>query len=187
MIPLNLRRKTGANAPTSTADTASAAEEEELRALEARRAWIESKAEAGVRRELWLGLAFLMAQTAGFARLTFWELSWDVMEPICFYVSTVYFMVGYAFFLRTSRDPSFEGIYESRLTARRKKLMKSQGFDLGRYVELRRALGRDVGAGYSSVPPQPRPCLEFNHMSPCQSSASLSSYCGCHRREGLLA
>ncbi|WOK94481.1 calcium uniporter protein 2, mitochondrial-like [Canna indica] len=40
------------------------------------------QAESLVRREMWCRLGFLALQTASFMRLTFWELSWDVMEPI---------------------------------------------------------------------------------------------------------
>ena len=35
-----------------------------------------------VRAILWAGLAGFMLQWALFLRLTFWELSWDVMEPV---------------------------------------------------------------------------------------------------------
>ncbi|MBA0551677.1 hypothetical protein Golob_022552, partial [Gossypium lobatum] len=109
----------------------------ELIELEQQKAAIDTKADSLVRRELWLGLAYLVVQTAGFMRLTFWELSWDVMEPICFYVTSMYFMAGYAFFLRTSKEPSFEGFYQSRFNAKQKKLIESQGFDIRRYSELK--------------------------------------------------
>uniref|UniRef100_A0A3Q7F0F6 Calcium uniporter protein C-terminal domain-containing protein n=1 Tax=Solanum lycopersicum TaxID=4081 RepID=A0A3Q7F0F6_SOLLC len=72
-------------------------------------------------------------------RLTFWELSWDVMEPICFYVTSFYCMAGYTFFLRTAKEPSFEGFYQSRFVAKQKRLMKVRNFDLERYNELKRA------------------------------------------------
>nr|CAD1836279.1 unnamed protein product [Ananas comosus var. bracteatus] len=139
---------------------------EELRAMEATKAEIDRIAAAQVRRELWAGLGFLVVQTAGFMRLTFWELSWDVMEPICFYVTSVYFMAGYAFFLRTSRDPSFEGFFESRFSAKQKRLMRARSFDLDRFNELRRAC------------PLP-PALPPDHSQPIHSSSSSSSY-SCH-------
>ncbi|XP_020094876.1 calcium uniporter protein 2, mitochondrial-like [Ananas comosus] len=135
---------------------------EELRAMEATKAEIDRIAAAQVRRELWAGLGFLVVQTAGFMRLTFWELSWDVMEPICFYVTSVYFMAGYAFFLRTSRDPSFEGFFESRFSAKQKRLMRARSFDLDRFNELRRAC------------PLP-PALPPDHSQPIHSSSSSSS------------
>ncbi|XP_059458125.1 calcium uniporter protein 2, mitochondrial-like [Corylus avellana] len=112
---------------------------EELAEMEKQRAEIDKKVDAMVRRELWCGLGFVVAQTAGFMRLTFWELSWDVMEPICFYVTSMYCMAGYAFFLRTSKEPSFEGFYQSRFDAKQKRLMEAHNFDIARYNELRRA------------------------------------------------
>ncbi|XP_072989456.1 calcium uniporter protein 2, mitochondrial-like [Typha latifolia] len=110
----------------------------ELSEMKEKKAAIDMKAEAEVRRELWAGLGLLMLQTLGFVRLTFWELSWDVMEPICFYVTSFYFMAGYAFFLRTSRDPSFEGFFQSRFQAKQKRLMDYHGFDINRFKELQR-------------------------------------------------
>ncbi|XP_059623733.1 calcium uniporter protein 2, mitochondrial-like [Cornus florida] len=112
---------------------------EELEEMAKQKAAIDEKAEALVRRELWCGLGYLVVQTVAFMRLTFWELSWDVMEPICFYVTSVYFMGGYAFFLRTSKEPSFEGFFQSRFRAKQKRLMKTHDFDIGRYNELRKA------------------------------------------------
>ncbi|XP_031270748.1 calcium uniporter protein 2, mitochondrial [Pistacia vera] len=90
----------------------------EFEELEKQKAAIDQKADFLVRRELWCGLGYLVVQTTAFMRLTFWELTWDVMEPICFYVTSMYFMAGYAFFLRTSKEPSFEGFYQSRFTAK---------------------------------------------------------------------
>lgn len=111
----------------------------ELEEMEIQKSEIDQRAEALVRKELWLGLGYLAVQTAGFMRLTFWELTWDVMEPICFYVTSMYFMAGYTFFLKTSKEPSFEGFYQSRFAAKQAKLMKLENFDLERYNQLRKA------------------------------------------------
>ncbi|KAK4488329.1 hypothetical protein RD792_004086 [Penstemon davidsonii] len=111
----------------------------DLQEMEKQKAAIDKQAEFLVRRELWCGLGYMVVQTAAFMRLTFWELSWDVMEPICFYVTSMYFMGGYAFFLRTSKEPSFEGYFQSRFVAKQKKLIKAQNFDLERYNELKKA------------------------------------------------
>ncbi|TKY55793.1 Calcium uniporter protein 2 [Spatholobus suberectus] len=111
----------------------------ELEEMEKEKAAIDNRANTMVRRELWAGLGFLLVQTAAFMRLTFWELSWDVMEPICFYVTSMYFMAGYTFFLRTSKEPCFEGFYQSRFSSKQKRLMKLHNFDVARYNELRAA------------------------------------------------
>lgn len=110
---------------------------EELKAMEAQKTDIDITAASQVRRELWCGLAYLVIQTAGFMRLTFWELSWDVMEPVCFYVTSLYFMAGYAFFMRTATEPSFEGFFRARFAARQHRLMRARSFDLDRYNALR--------------------------------------------------
>lgn len=107
--------------------------------MEDQKVEIDTKAEALVRRELWAGLGYMVVQTAAFMRLTFWELSWDVMEPICFYVTSAYFMLGYTFFLRTAKEPSFEGFFQSRFNAKQTRLMKTHDFDVKRYNELRKA------------------------------------------------
>ncbi|KAI3922038.1 hypothetical protein MKX01_005727 [Papaver californicum] len=113
------------------------AQKKELEKMEKEKAQIDARAEALVRRELWGGLAFFTAQTAAFLRLTFWELSWDVMEPICFYVTSMYFMAGYTFFLRTSKEPTLQGFFESRFISKRKQLMKMKNFDIKRFNELK--------------------------------------------------
>lgn len=135
---------------------------QELKAMEAVKVDIDRTATLQVRRELWGGLAALALQTAGFMRLTFWELSWDVMEPICFFVTSTYFMAGYAFFLRTKREPSFEGFFQSRFLVKQKRLMKARDFDMRRYSELRQACGL--------------PALQS--QSPCEFSQD--SHCHCH-------
>eukprot|EP00268_Persea_americana_P053055 TRINITY_DN5984_c0_g1_i1.p1 TRINITY_DN5984_c0_g1~~TRINITY_DN5984_c0_g1_i1.p1 ORF type:complete len:136 (+),score=27.96 TRINITY_DN5984_c0_g1_i1:219-626(+) len=118
--------------------------------MEEEKSSIDEKAEASVRRELLGGLGFLVLQTAGFMRLTFWELSWDVMEPICFYVTSIYFVAAYTFFLRTSKEPSFEGYFESRFSAKQKRLMKVNKFDVQRFNELRSMFNLSSSSSSSS-------------------------------------
>ncbi|XVE69939.1 hypothetical protein DITRI_Ditri10aG0031500 [Diplodiscus trichospermus] len=109
----------------------------ELEEMENQKAEIDKKAKALVRGELYCGLGFLVAQTLGFMRLTFWELSWDVMEPICFFVTSLHFALAYGFFLRTSTEPSFEGYFQHRFKAKQKKLMKVHRFNIEKYNKLR--------------------------------------------------
>ncbi|GJX15906.1 calcium uniporter protein 2, mitochondrial-like protein [Tanacetum coccineum] len=124
----------------------------ELEDMERWKSEIDYKAEKMVRRELWGGLGYLVAQTAVFMRLTFWELSWDVMEPICFYVTSLYFMIGYTYFIRTSKEPSFEAVYKTRFHAKQMKLMKTEGFDIEKYNKLKKT--------FESQQPWPR---EIDH------------------------
>ncbi|KAK9136399.1 hypothetical protein Syun_015729 [Stephania yunnanensis] len=110
----------------------------ELEKMEKEKEAIDGKAYSMVRREMWCGLGLLVVQTMGFMRLTFWDLSWDVMEPICFFATSAYVILGYLFFLRTSKDPSFEGIFQIRFSAMQRRLMKVNKFDVERFNELQR-------------------------------------------------
>ncbi|CAH9091006.1 unnamed protein product [Cuscuta europaea] len=110
----------------------------ELENMEKQMEAMEKKAERMARKELRLGLGYLVVQTAIFLRLTFWELTWDVMEPICFFVTSGYAMAAYAFFLRTSKEPSFEAFFQARVSAKMKRLIKHHGFDIQKYNQLKR-------------------------------------------------
>ncbi|GAB2279709.1 hypothetical protein Dimus_014349 [Dionaea muscipula] len=115
----------------------------EFTEMEEQKKKIDRKAESLVRRELWCGLGYLVVHTAVFTRLTFWELSWDVMEPICYYVASFYLIARYAFFLRTSKEPSFEGFFQSRFASKQSRLFKTVNFNVQRYNELRKTFYLD--------------------------------------------
>lgn len=122
--------------------------------MEKQKSQIDEEADSLVRKELLGGLGYLVVSTAGLFRLTFWELSWDVMEPICYFVTSTYFMACYAFFLRTRTEPSFEGIFRSRFSAKQKRLMELHNFDVERYSELKKAF-HPYSTRLPASPPQP--------------------------------
>lgn len=110
---------------------------EELQEMEKQKDEIDLEAEKLVHKELWCGFGFMALQTAALMRFTFWDLSWDVMEPMCFYLTSIYFLAGYAFFLRTSTDPTFEGFFQARFKTWQKRLIENRNFDIQRFKELR--------------------------------------------------
>ncbi|KAM0873278.1 hypothetical protein ACQ4PT_038178 [Festuca glaucescens] len=111
---------------------------EELKQLQTQLEDINKLAHKQVRRILWSGLGFLITQMGLFFRLTFWEFSWDVMEPITFFTTTTGLVVGYAYFLITSRDPTYRDFMERLFQSRQRKLIQRQNFNLDRYLELQR-------------------------------------------------
>ncbi|KAG8054984.1 hypothetical protein GUJ93_ZPchr0001g31916 [Zizania palustris] len=78
---------------------------EELKQLHTQLEDINKLAHKQVRRILWSGLGFLITQVGLFFRLTFWEFSWDVMEPITFFTTTTGLVVGYLELQRRCKDP----------------------------------------------------------------------------------
>ncbi|XP_071733245.1 calcium uniporter protein 4, mitochondrial-like [Rutidosis leptorrhynchoides] len=124
---------------------------QELEELETRKALIDRKAISQVRGELYCGLGYLILQTLGFMRLTFWELSWDVMEPVCFFVTSFHCVLGYMFFLRTSKEPTFEGYFQRRFRMKQRKLMDSYKFDYEKYNDLCKAYYPDFETKVSGI------------------------------------
>ncbi|THU43934.1 hypothetical protein C4D60_Mb02t02080 [Musa balbisiana] len=111
---------------------------EELKQLQEKKQEIDMLAHKQVRRILWLGLGFLIVQIGLFFRLTFWEFSWDVMEPIAFFATTAGILCGYAYFLFTSRDPTYQDFMKRLFLSRQKKLFQKHSFDIQRYIELQK-------------------------------------------------
>ncbi|KAK4278171.1 hypothetical protein QN277_016054 [Acacia crassicarpa] len=111
---------------------------EELRKLQEKKLEIDTLAHKQVRRILWCGLGGSLLQVGLFFRLTFWEFSWDVMEPVAFFVTSAGLVVGYAYFLFTSRDPTYQDFMKRLFISRQKKLIKRYNFDVERYKELQR-------------------------------------------------
>ncbi|KAH6791861.1 hypothetical protein C2S52_002338 [Perilla frutescens var. hirtella] len=122
--------------PSSVSMSPRKIDDDELEEMAKAKAAIDREAKWLVQRELWCGLGCFVVQTAALMRLTFWELSWDVMEPICFFITSMQFISAYAFFLRTSIEPSFEGFFRSRFVAKQKRLMRANNFDVQRYDRL---------------------------------------------------
>ncbi|EFH68770.1 predicted protein [Arabidopsis lyrata subsp. lyrata] len=111
---------------------------EEFNKLRIMKEEIDVLAHRQVRKILWCGLATSMVQIGLFFRLTFWEFSWDVMEPITFFATATGIIVGYAYFLMTSRDPTYQDFMKRLFLSRQRKLLKSHKFDCERFKELER-------------------------------------------------
>ncbi|CAA7044971.1 unnamed protein product [Microthlaspi erraticum] len=91
-----------------------------------------------VRKILWCGLGYSVVQIGLFIRLTFWEFSWDMMEPLTFFATANGRIVGYAYFLLTSRDPTYQDFMKMLFLSRQMKLLKSRKFDVERFKVLER-------------------------------------------------
>lgn len=109
---------------------------EELKTLQAKQDEIDLLAHKQVRRILWAGLGLSLAHISLFFRLTFWEFSWDVMEPITFFCGSSGLIIGYAYFLVTSRDPTYQDFMKRLFLSRQRKLIKKHNFDVQRFMEL---------------------------------------------------
>lgn len=119
---------------------------DELKMLQEKKEEIDMLAHKQVRRILWSGLGFAVVQVGLFFRLTFWDFSWDVMEPIAFFTTTTGIVIGYTYFLFTSRDPSYQDLMQRLFLSRQRKLFKKHNFDGERFKELQKKCKTHIDA-----------------------------------------
>ncbi|XP_058198286.1 calcium uniporter protein 5, mitochondrial-like [Rhododendron vialii] len=111
---------------------------DELKRLQNKKEEIDRLAHKQVRCILWSGLGLAVIQVGLFFRLTFWEFSWDIMEPVTFFTTSTGIVIGYAYFLFTSRDPTYQDLMTSLFLSRQRKLIKKHNFDVKRLIELQK-------------------------------------------------
>eukprot|EP00160_Parvularia_atlantis_P018764 Unigene7095_Nuclearia_a/m.21736 Unigene7095_Nuclearia_a/g.21736 ORF Unigene7095_Nuclearia_a/g.21736 Unigene7095_Nuclearia_a/m.21736 type:complete len:272 (-) Unigene7095_Nuclearia_a:92-907(-) len=99
-------------------------------------------AQAHGNRLMWLGLVGLCAQWGLMMRLTWYEYSWDVMEPIAYFLSFGTGILGYIFYIATRKEYTFENLGGVTVTRRQRREYAKRGLDLGRYSDLQLSIQR---------------------------------------------
>jgi len=77
------------------------------------------------------------------ARLVWWEYSWDIMEPITYFVTYGTAIIMYSYFVCVRSDYNFETARDRWCARRFHKLANRSGFDVARYntiVEKRKEI-----------------------------------------------
>jgi len=86
------------------------------------------------------GLALMCTQLVVFMRLTYVELSWDVMEPISYFVGVFNAILVYIYFMVYQRDFSFNDWASRMQTSYTKSAVSKKGIDWERYKKIARKL-----------------------------------------------
>ncbi|MFH4979829.1 hypothetical protein AB6A40_006538 [Gnathostoma spinigerum] len=110
--------------------------EQRLHSLEKQKLAIDKECESHSEKILWSTFAAMGIQMGLFARLTWWEYSWDIMEPITYFATyaTVIGSLGYYLYTRQSfeypevKDRIYTLYFHKRAVARK--------FDVVRYNKL---------------------------------------------------
>ena len=119
----------------------------ELESLEADLAAQEAEVSAAAGKARWRsnavvgsGLAFMVTQFVVFLRLTYVELSWDVMEPISYFAGVFNAILVYIYFMVYKRDFSFDD-WSSRMQASyTESAISKKGIDFEKYKKIARKL-----------------------------------------------
>ncbi|KAJ9529903.1 hypothetical protein QJQ45_022289, partial [Haematococcus lacustris] len=97
------------------------------------------------RRSHWLadgllaaGFVVLVVQFFSFIWLTWWELSWDVMEPIAYIIQLFYQLVAFSYFMFMRHNFDLGPIRDFWAKRYKTKRIKQLNFDADRYALLKR-------------------------------------------------
>ncbi len=102
------------------------------------------RAESRSRTIVSSGLLVLCLQLAAFVRLTYYEFSWDVMEPLSYFVGLANAIAVYVYYLWNRRDFSYETWQSSLEGKYAERALHGKGFDINRYGALARRLRRST-------------------------------------------
>ncbi|XP_074131017.1 calcium uniporter regulatory subunit MCUb, mitochondrial isoform X2 [Sminthopsis crassicaudata] len=113
---------------------------EQLQPMEELKTKIAAGSEAKTNRLLWIGLALMSTQGGILAWLTWWVYSWDIMEPVTYFITFGSSMTFFAYFLLTRQDYSYSLIKERQFLYYFHKRLKKKDFDVEQYNKLKEDL-----------------------------------------------
>ncbi|XP_067935275.1 calcium uniporter protein, mitochondrial-like [Watersipora subatra] len=101
-----------------------------------------AKSEQRTNMQTWLSLSLMGAQFGFLARLTWWEYSWDIMEPVTYFVTYGTSIALFAYFVLTRQEPFFPEVKNRAFLLHMHKLAKKNSYDVEHYNGLRQKLNQ---------------------------------------------
>jgi hypothetical protein len=112
----------------------------ELQPLEEQKAELQEWAEKRTSFFTWAGLGLMSVQFGVLARLTWWEYSWDIMEPVTYFVTYGTTIIAYSYFVLTKQEYLFNDVAKrSWLLSFHKKADKHR-WDVNKYNSLKQGI-----------------------------------------------
>ncbi|XP_060102918.1 calcium uniporter regulatory subunit MCUb, mitochondrial [Heteronotia binoei] len=115
---------------------------EELLPLEQIKARLTAEADAKSSRLLWIGLALMSTQGGALAWLTWWVYSWDIMEPVTYFITYGSAMAFYAYFVLTKQDYIYPDARDRQFLQFFHRKSKRQNFNVDQYNKLKDDLAK---------------------------------------------
>ncbi|XP_028974213.2 calcium uniporter regulatory subunit MCUb, mitochondrial [Esox lucius] len=113
---------------------------QELSPLEQMKGQLVRSAEFHSSRTLWTGLALLSVQGGALAWLTWWVYSWDVMEPVTYFLTYSTSIGVFAYYVLTKQDYIYPDAKDRQFLHYFHKGAKRERFDVQKYNDLREEL-----------------------------------------------
>ncbi|KAL5273855.1 MCU family protein [Megaselia abdita] len=108
--------------------------------LEAKRNELNEQAARNTNLKTWLGLGLMSVQFGILARLTWWEYSWDIMEPVTFFVGYGTSIALYAYFCMTKMEYNYNDVANRHYLLSVYKSAKIKGLDVEEYNNMKRKI-----------------------------------------------
>lgn len=115
---------------------------EQLEPLEQKKHELMSLSDRRTSMLSWLGLGLMGMQFGVLARLTWWEYSWDIMEPVTYFITYGTTMAMYAYFVVTRQDYNLPEVRDRQFLISFYKFARRQGMDVARYNRLRQEMSQ---------------------------------------------
>ncbi|XP_013114539.1 calcium uniporter protein, mitochondrial isoform X2 [Stomoxys calcitrans] len=112
----------------------------QLAPLERQKAELSAQAERKTNIMTWVGLGLMSVQFGILARLTWWEYSWDIMEPVTYFVTYGTAMAMYAYYCITKTEYNIPEVKDRHYLLTLYKRAKKRNFDVESYNSLRRQI-----------------------------------------------
>lgn len=113
---------------------------QKLSPLEKMMAQLSHTADFHSSRVVWTGLALLSVQGGALAWFTWWVYSWDVMEPVTYFITYATSMGAFAYFVLTKQDYIYPDAKDRQFLRYFYKGASRKNFNVTEYNELRNEL-----------------------------------------------
>jgi len=103
---------------------------------------LDARAERSASRILWLSVVGLVGHATLVARLTWWELSWDIVEPITYLVTYSTSIGVFLYFCTTRVEYNYLSLFQRMVQKRKDKTYQKYNFDKEKYDALCKDIDR---------------------------------------------
>jgi len=114
----------------------------QLLPLEEKKSQLVTDAEKRTDMLTWVGLGLMGVQFGALARLTWWEYSWDIMEPVTYFVTYGTSIAIFAYYTLTKQEYILNDVRDREFLLYFHKKAKKVGLDVAKYNELKDSVAR---------------------------------------------
>lgn len=115
---------------------------QELTPLEKMKQQLSNTAQFHTSRVVWTGMALLSVQGGALAWLTWWVYSWDVMEPVTYFITYATSIGVFAYYVLTKQDYVYPEVKDRQFLHYFYKGASRKQFSVTKYNELKEELAQ---------------------------------------------